>query len=80
MARHLDWEKANRDEKQKRNRPTGSQRKKKLRHDRQVALLAFVEKHDLKCFKCGSELAEWAKTGFSKRGPWAICVSCVNKR
>jgi hypothetical protein len=45
---------------------------------RQTALAAFVEEHGIRCFKCGAEKAEWAKTGISsKRGAWAICVRCV---
>lgn len=45
---------------------------------RQAALAAFVAEHGLSCFKCGAESAEWAKTGISERGPWAICVPCVS--
>jgi ribonuclease HI len=44
---------------------------------RQAALAAFVEQHGLRCFKCGGEKVKWAKTGLSKRGPWAICTDCV---
>ena len=44
---------------------------------RQAALAAFVENHELSCFKCGAGKARWAKTGVSKRGPWAICAYCV---
>jgi len=50
------------------------------RAGQQDALAAFVERHQLLCFKCGVEKAEWAKTGVSKRGPWAICTSCVAER
>ncbi len=83
-GRKLDWEKATRQEKaKKRNRLTGDQRsarRKKVKADRQQALAVFVRKHDIGCFKCGQREAEWAKTGFSKRGPWAVCVVCVTKR
>jgi hypothetical protein len=49
--------------------------------ERQRALQEFVWKHDLSCFKCGSRgPIEWAKTGISARGPWAICGPCANKR
>jgi hypothetical protein len=36
------------------------------------ALATFVKEHDLHCFRCGAEKAEWAKTGVSKRGAWAV--------
>jgi hypothetical protein len=68
----LDWERAER-----RRRPTGSQRRKRQPVDvRRQALEAFAAKHDLRCFKCGG-VHNWAKTGISTRGPWAICVQCV---
>jgi hypothetical protein len=48
------------------------------RSARQDALAAFVEQHELSCFKCGADKAEWAKTGISKkRGAWAIYAHCV---
>ena len=47
------------------------------RGKRQFALAAFVQQHGLRCFKCGASEAEWAKTGISKKGPWAICVPCA---
>jgi hypothetical protein len=47
------------------------------RSPRQKALDAYVARHGLACFKCGTRKAEWAKTGRSKRGPWAICAKCV---
>jgi hypothetical protein len=40
---------------------------------------AFVLKHDIGCFKCKKKKARWAKTGISKRGPWAICGNCVSR-
>jgi hypothetical protein len=45
---------------------------------RQQALADFVQQHDLTCFRCEAEKAEWAKTGISKRGPRAICVPCAS--
>jgi hypothetical protein len=69
----LNWEKA-----KKRRRPGGRQRAStQTRALRERALSAFVAKHELQCFKCGSEKTEWAKTGSSKHGPWAICTKCV---
>jgi hypothetical protein len=47
------------------------------RTPRQKALDAYVARHDLSCFKCGTKKAEWAKTGRNKRGPWAICLNCL---
>lgn len=70
----IDHEKMNRTEKVRtRNRPSRYQRKGEV----QMALAKFVAAHDLSCFKCGAVKAEWAKTGISKRGPWAICRHCV---
>jgi len=68
----LDWEKANRRERFRAEKPP-------LRRNaaRQKAIAAFVKQHDLTCFSCGDERAEWAKSGISKRGPWVICVPCV---
>jgi RNase H len=69
-----DWEKAKRrDAVPPKPRDSGQSGAK-----RQAALAAFVSQHDLRCFKCGAEKAEWAKTGVGKRGPWAICASCVS--
>jgi len=39
----------------------------------------FVKEHGLRCSKCGIEKAEWAKTGISQRGAWAICVACASE-
>ena len=44
---------------------------------RQTAMVVFVAKHELACFKCGTREGEWAKTGVNARGPWAICANCV---
>jgi len=60
--------------------PEPGQAAARTRRTRQDALAAFVDQHDLSCFKCGATEAEWAKTGISKRGPWAICVTCVAGR
>jgi hypothetical protein len=45
---------------------------------RQTAMVAYVDQHELACFKCVTRKAEWAKTGRSRRGRWAICVDCVH--
>jgi hypothetical protein len=45
--------------------------------ERRLRLAAFVQQHDLACFARGATEAEWAKTGISTRGPWAICAQCV---
>jgi hypothetical protein len=74
----LDWEKAKRQEAVGgRKRPKGNRQARQAEHVRQMALVEFVTKHDLSCFKCGDQLNKWAKTGVSRRGPWAICVDCV---
>jgi hypothetical protein len=74
----LEWEKANRQDKVGgRRRPKG---KAKSRRSRKVALNKFVAKHHPMCFKCGTAAGQWAKTGVSKKGPWVICVPCIQKR
>jgi hypothetical protein len=50
------------------------------RSPRENALDAFVARHDLACFKFGTRKAEWAMTGHSARGPWAICAKCIRRR
>lgn len=78
MARRLDWDKA---KQPARRRPSGTKRTSlKQREQRMWAMVEFVQRHNISCFKCGSVSAEWAKTGTSRRGPWAICVFCVSKR
>jgi hypothetical protein len=79
MAR-MDWEKRRAAEQglesaraEAASKPIGARSR-----SRHTALLAFVEKHGLACFKCGATKAEWAKTGISDRGPWAICTTCVS--
>lgn len=42
------------------------------------AMVEFVNKHEIACFKCRTRQANCAKTGWGNRGrPWAICASCV---
>ena len=67
----LDWSKA-------KPKPAPTPRNtRKSAMLRQTALVDFVARHDLACFRCGTREGMWAKTGVSGRGPWAICVSCV---
>jgi len=45
---------------------------------RQAQMRKFVRRHRLRCFGCGTASPiTWAKTGRNRRGPWAICVGCV---
>ena len=67
----LDWDKA-----KPKPAPTPRDTRKQAMR-RQDALAEYVAKHDLACFKCGTREGEWAKTGRSARGPWAICANCV---
>jgi hypothetical protein len=78
MPRQFKWAKAKRRSRAswrdlRDRRPQGQ----KANVDRAVALADFAAKHELACFTCGSRSNEWAKTGWSKRRPWAICVPCV---
>lgn len=76
----IDWEKARAASRARRDAAeaaTVTPAEARRRGTRQAALAAFVEQHGLRCFKCGAGDAEWAKTGISKRGPWAICVPCA---
>jgi hypothetical protein len=67
----LDWSKA-------KPKPTPEPRdNRKATAHRQAAMAAYVAKHELACFKCGTRKAEWAKIGRSRLGLWAICVNCV---
>jgi hypothetical protein len=77
MARRLDWEKARRQELEQPRRRNRHASKVRAKARAQGARHEFVQKHGVGCFKCGTQAAEWAKTGISKRGPWAICVPCV---
>ena len=79
MARRLDWEKAARLERAARARPARSLSKKQMEKRRQ-ALIGFALKHNLGCFKCGAKDAEWAESGISLRGPWIVCVPCVQDK
>ena len=54
--------------------------KELARRERQMRLAAFVDQHNITCFKCGSRLNDWAKTGLKGRRPWAICVRCVRQK
>lgn len=79
MLARLDWEKAQERDRTREAKQAASPPRAAVRQQaaRQAALDAFVEEHGIGCFKCGVEKAEWAKTGISKRGAWAICVRCV---
>lgn len=80
----LNWSKAKRDSNRARAyaQRQGDQphESNKRRSDRQLAMIGFVDKHDLVCFVCHHDDNEWARTGISKRGPWAICVPCIEAR
>jgi hypothetical protein len=67
----LDWSKA---KPKPEPEPRDNRRAAMLR---QTAMAEYVARHDLACFKCGTREGEWAKTGVSGRGPWAICANCV---
>ena len=71
----MDWEKAKRRE----LTPQPQRDTRKQQMQRQTAMAEFVAKHELACFKCKSADGPWAKTGVSRRGPWAICVECVRE-
>jgi hypothetical protein len=78
----LNWDKARerdrtRDAKQTAAHDQGGARRSAAR---QAALAAFVAEHEIACFKCGAEKADWAKTGISTRGPWAICANCASQQ
>jgi len=44
---------------------------------RQTAMADFVARHELACFKVRVARSRVAKTGVSRRGPWALCVGCA---
>jgi coenzyme F420-reducing hydrogenase gamma subunit len=82
MGRRLNWEKAKRRDRQRVTKLRASAKKAKAKQRRgddfrQQAIQAFVAKHSIECFGCGTQEARWAKNGISKRGPWVICVPCV---
>jgi hypothetical protein len=76
----LDWDKARERDRVREAKQTAAPDQGGARRSaaRQAALAEFVAKHEIACFKCGAEKAEWAKTGISRRGPWAICVECAS--
>lgn len=69
----MDWEGARARDKARKD----AHRQRQPRTDRAVVLAAYVAKHRLSCFKCGTNSGPWAKTGVSNRGPWVICLGCV---
>jgi hypothetical protein len=79
-GRRLDWEKANRRDRQRVAKLRDWKPPRQRDEDRQRALETFALKHDIGCFGCGgkgNEGKRWAKSGLNKRGPWIICVACV---
>jgi hypothetical protein len=81
MASRMNWDKVRRDRMQIEpySKPKPCDSKVKPRPTRQAALEGFVQKHSLNCFKCHRKSGPWARTGFGKRGPWAICRDCVRR-
>jgi hypothetical protein len=82
MARRFNWEKAKRRDRQRiaKLRTTSKKLKEKRRlkdTERQQHLQRFAEKYDITCFGSGPHSDRWATSGWSKRGAWIICVSCV---
>jgi hypothetical protein len=80
VTRRLDWEKARRRELVAHDPIGKRERKKRSQERRQRALADFVSRHEISCFKCGKDKAEWATCGTSKRGPWTICIKCVKRK
>jgi len=85
VSRQFDWERANKRDRQRIETLRTESRKIRERRrttlaSRQESISDFVHRHQLKCFVCGAEQAQWAKSGISKRGPWAICAACVAER
>lgn len=61
----------------------GAKAQEKL--DEQAALkekrAAWVIRHGLSCFKCGTQFGEWAAGGRNQWGKlWVICTRCVRDR
>lgn len=81
----MEWEKAAaRDRQERANQPLykakRDARRDKTNEARRLAMAVFVDKHQLACFACGGTAPrEWAKTGVSRRGPWALCAACRKK-
>ena len=78
----LNWDEAKRRDRQRTSKLRASSKKAKARQRqtdslRQLAIQAFVDRHAIECFACGTVAARWAKNGINKRGAWAICVPCV---
>lgn len=78
----LNWEKARRRDRQRTSKLRASSKKAKARQRqndslRQLAIQAFVDRHSIECFACGTVAARWATNGINKRGAWVICVPCV---
>lgn len=84
MSSGFKWERAAKRDKLKRYPKTEArdELRKRRAHKRQQTIQTFVRKHTLTCFVCGEGgPIEWAKSGVSKRGPWALCARCAaNKR
>ena len=78
MPNRFDWEAASLRDKQHARKPPNPLHRDTAK--RQEALAAFAASHDLSCFSCQADKAEWAKSGITARGPWIVCVPCVNKR
>ena len=81
VSRRPNWEQANQRDRD-RAQPTPPSKGKQKRHFvmRQNALQAFALKHGLACFACRQTSGDYAKSGSNARGPWIICVPCVEKR
>jgi hypothetical protein len=82
MAQRLNWEKGKRRDRQRIGKLRTAAKKAKARQRqgdslRQIAIQAFVDRHSIECFGCGTVAARWAKNGTNKRGAWVICVPCV---
>ena len=62
------------------NHGAGAMERHAAKVERQLQLSAFVLEHGVSCFKCGTRLNQWAKTGITNGRAWAICVPCVRKK
>jgi hypothetical protein len=83
LSRSLDWEGAKkRDALAKYPSAAKAEKGKKRAHRRQQAMQKFAAVRALACFVCGGSgpTVEWAKTGVSKRGPWALCADCARHK
>ena len=58
----------------------GALAREAARHEAQAQLVEFVLEHNLACFKCGTRLNTWAKTGYRRGRAWAICTMCVRRK